>query len=62
MEIVLARENAEVHLHALQTMTKQFQLCEWGLCHLGKLHHFSEITPGSWDAPEYPICPCTPMQ
>jgi hypothetical protein len=39
---VLAREDAEVHLHALQTMTEQFHLCEWGHCHLGKLHHCSE--------------------
>jgi hypothetical protein len=31
MEIVLAREDAEVYLHALQTMTIQFQLCERGL-------------------------------
>jgi hypothetical protein len=27
--IILAREDAQVHLHALQTMTEQFQLCEW---------------------------------
>jgi hypothetical protein len=26
--IVLAREDTEVHLHALQTMIEQFQLCE----------------------------------
>jgi hypothetical protein len=26
----LAREDVEVHLHALQTMIEQFQLCEWG--------------------------------
>jgi hypothetical protein len=35
----LDRENVEVHLHALQTMTEQFQLCELGHCPLGKLHH-----------------------
>jgi hypothetical protein len=29
--IVLAREDVEVHLHALQTMTEQFQLIEWGI-------------------------------
>jgi hypothetical protein len=28
--IVLAMEDVEVHLHTLQTMTEQFQLCEWG--------------------------------
>jgi hypothetical protein len=36
-------EDAEVHLHALQTMAEQFQLCECGHSHLGKLHHCSEI-------------------
>jgi hypothetical protein len=39
MVIVLAREDAEVHLNALQTMTEQFQLSDWGHCHLGK-HQF----------------------
>jgi hypothetical protein len=34
--IALAREDAEVDLHASQTMTEQFQLC------LGKLHHYLE--------------------
>jgi hypothetical protein len=53
--IVLAREDDEVHLHALQTMTEQFKLCERGHCHLGKLQLCSEITSGSWDAPDYPI-------
>jgi hypothetical protein len=24
------QEDVEVHLHALQTMNEQFQLCEWG--------------------------------
>jgi hypothetical protein len=27
---VLAKEDVKVHLHALQTLTEQFQLCEWG--------------------------------
>jgi hypothetical protein len=58
---VLAKEDAEVHLHSLQTMTEQFQLCEWGQCHLGKLHRL-EITSGSWDEPDYPTCPHTPLQ
>jgi hypothetical protein len=42
-------------------MTEQFQLYEWGHC-LGKLHHCSELTSGSWDAPDYPTChvfPCS---
>jgi hypothetical protein len=33
---MLAREDAEVHLHALQNITEQFQPCEWGHCHLEK--------------------------
>jgi hypothetical protein len=41
---VLTREDAEVHLHALQAMTKQFRLREWGHCRLGELHHCSEIS------------------
>jgi hypothetical protein len=60
--IVIVKEHIEVHLHALQTMTKQFQLCEWGHCRLGKLHRCSEITPGSWDAPDYSTCPRIPLQ
>jgi hypothetical protein len=60
--IVLAREDVEVHLHALQIMTEEFQLCEWGLYRrLGKLYCCSEITSGSWDAPDYPTCPRTPF-
>jgi hypothetical protein len=53
--IVVHREDAEVHLHALQTMIQQFQLCEWGHCRLVKQHRCSEVTSGSWDAPDYPI-------
>jgi hypothetical protein len=34
---VLARENAEVHLYALQTMTEQLQLCDWGLVQIWRL-------------------------
>jgi hypothetical protein len=48
---VLAREDAEVHLHALQTMTEQFKLCEWEQCLLAKLHRYSEIMSVSWDTP-----------
>jgi hypothetical protein len=44
-------EDAEVNLHALQTMTEQFQLCEWGHRRLGNLHNFSGIPSGSWDTP-----------
>jgi hypothetical protein len=36
MVIVLAREDGEVHLHALKNMTEQFQLREWGHCHFLK--------------------------
>jgi hypothetical protein len=43
MVIVLATEDVEVHLHALQTMTEQFQLYELGHCHLGKVHCCLEI-------------------
>jgi hypothetical protein len=28
--IVLAKEDVEVHLYALQSMTEQIRLCEWG--------------------------------
>jgi hypothetical protein len=38
--IVLAREDTEIHLHDLQIMIEQFQLCEWGHCCLGKLHRY----------------------
>jgi hypothetical protein len=41
-------------------MTEQFQLCEWEHCHLGKVHHCSEMS-GSWDACDYlpvHILPC----
>jgi hypothetical protein len=44
---VLLKKDADVHLHALQTITEQFQLCEWGHWHLGELHHCSEIMSGS---------------
>jgi hypothetical protein len=44
-------------------MTEHFQLCEWGRCRrLGKLHHCSEITTESWDAPDYPTCSRIPLQ
>jgi hypothetical protein len=39
---MLVEEDVEVHLHALQTMTEQLQLCGWGHCRLGKLHRCSE--------------------
>jgi hypothetical protein len=41
---VTAREDVEVHFHALQTTTDEFQLCEWGHCRLGKLHRYQKIT------------------
>jgi hypothetical protein len=33
----LAREDVEVYLHALQTMTKQVQLCAWEIYCFGRL-------------------------
>jgi hypothetical protein len=54
--IMLAKEDAEVHLHSLQTTTEQFQDCR-----LGKVHRGSEITSGLWDAPDYPTCPRTSL-
>jgi hypothetical protein len=53
--IVLAREDAEVYFHALETMTEQFHLYEWGHCRLGQLHCCSEKTSESWDAPDYSL-------
>jgi hypothetical protein len=41
---MLAREDAEVHFHALQIMTQQFQLREWGHYCREKWNHCSEIT------------------
>jgi hypothetical protein len=56
--IVLAREDIEVHLPALETMTEQFQLCEWGIVFLENCI----VVWKSWDAPEYPTCPRNPLQ
>jgi hypothetical protein len=39
---MLAREEVEVHLHAFETMTELFQLCEWGNCSLENPHRCSE--------------------
>jgi hypothetical protein len=36
---VLAREGAEVHLHALQIKAEPFRLGTWANCHLAKLHN-----------------------
>jgi hypothetical protein len=38
---MLVSEDVEVHFHALYAMTEELQLCEWGYCFLGKLHHLS---------------------
>jgi hypothetical protein len=62
MEIMLAKEDVEVHLHALQTMNEQFHLCEWRHCQLGKVLRCLEIMSGLWDAPGYTTCPHTPLQ
>jgi hypothetical protein len=35
--IVLVKEDVEVHLRALETVTEEFQLCEWEYCRFGKL-------------------------
>jgi hypothetical protein len=51
--VVLAKDDTEVHFHALQSMTEQFQLHEWEHCCVGTLQHCSEITFGSWDVPNY---------
>jgi hypothetical protein len=60
--IVLAKKDVEVQLHALQTMTEQFQLCERGHCHLGKLPHSSEKLLDRWmhliTQPAY-VLPCS---
>jgi hypothetical protein len=56
-----AKEDAEVHLHALQIMTEQFQLCEWGHWCLEKLHRCSDIMSGSLAALDYPTCPRSPL-
>jgi hypothetical protein len=55
--IVLTREDAEVHLHSLQYMTEQIQLCGCGHCRLGKLDRCSELTSGSLDTPDDPTSP-----
>jgi hypothetical protein len=60
MLIMLAREDVEVHLHAVQTITEEFQLCEWGYYRPGKLRRL-EVTSGSWDAPDYPTCTRTAL-
>jgi hypothetical protein len=39
MVIVLAREDAEVHLHAPTTTTEYIWLCVWAICDLEKLPH-----------------------
>jgi hypothetical protein len=59
---MLVREDVEVHLHALQTMKEQFQLCEWGHYRFEKLHSCSGITSGLWDATDYPTRPRAPLQ
>jgi hypothetical protein len=38
---MLAREDAEVHIHALDTTTEQFQLCECGALSSWKTASFS---------------------
>jgi hypothetical protein len=59
--IVLAREDVEIHIHALETTTEHFQLCEWGIVILANCIVIQKKR-GSWDAPDYPTCPRTPFQ
>jgi hypothetical protein len=40
--IVLAREDAEIHLHAIKTTNEQLHPCKRWHCHLRKLHRCSE--------------------
>jgi len=40
VEIVLAREDVEVHLHTAQTKAEHFWLCAWANCHPEKLLHY----------------------
>jgi hypothetical protein len=42
--ILLAKEDVEVHIHVVQTITEQFHLCEWRHCRLRKLFRLSEMT------------------
>lgn len=53
--IMLAWQNAEVHLHGIQTMTELFHLCWLMRCHLGKLDHKAHLI-------SQPICPHNPFQ
>jgi hypothetical protein len=39
----MARDDVEVRLHALQTMTEQFQLCEWGIVVLQTVWLFGNV-------------------
>jgi hypothetical protein len=39
LEIVLAREDVEVHLHIRQTKTEHFWICVWANFQLKKLRH-----------------------
>jgi hypothetical protein len=55
--IVLDREDV-VYLYALQTMTEQFQLCEWGTVALENCI----IVRKSSEAPDLPTWPRNPLQ
>jgi hypothetical protein len=59
----MAMKDIEVHLRAHQTMTEQFQWCEWGHCHLGKEHYCFKVMSESLVAPDYSACcPRTPLK
>jgi hypothetical protein len=55
---VPAREDDEVHLHALQTMIEQSQLFELRHYGLGKLHRYSEITSATIQCKTFPLLYC----
>ena len=57
LSIVLAREDAEVHLHATQNKTEHFWQCVCTNRHLEKLHHCWEATSRPQNAPGYIKCP-----
>jgi hypothetical protein len=58
---MLSREDAEVRLHALQTMTEQLS-CVNGDIAIVENYHCLETACGSWDAPDYPTCLRNPLQ
>jgi hypothetical protein len=60
--IMMAKEDVEVYLHVLQTMTEHIQLCGQGLVVLKDCIIVREVTSGLWDAPYYATCLFTSLQ